>query len=74
VSSLYDAIQQIQLKTNFSKSLADRDLDVVYVSALNLATAVINCLATAIHGLSSKKRGIPIVYYLLTPAQSLSEF
>jgi hypothetical protein len=62
VSSLYDAIQQIQLKANFSKSLADRDLDVVYLSALNLSTAVIDCLATAIHGISSKKRGMNIVY------------
>jgi hypothetical protein len=49
------------LKPNFSKSLADRDLDVVYLSALNLSTAVIDCLANAIHGISSKKRGIPIV-------------
>jgi hypothetical protein len=62
VSSLYDAIQQIQLKANFWKSLADRDLDAIYLSALNLSTAVIDCLATTIHGISSKKQGMTITY------------
>jgi hypothetical protein len=60
VSCVYDAMQQIQLKGNFSKNLPDGDLKAVYLSALHLSAATLDCLTIAILSISSRKRGIPL--------------
>jgi hypothetical protein len=68
VSCLYDAMQHIQIKANFSKHLADQDLYPVYLSALKLSATIIECLAVAISSISSKKRGIHPQHQRLTSA------
>jgi len=61
VSCLYSAMRHIQIKADFSKNLGDGDLHAVFLSALTLSATIIDCLAIAISGISSKRRGIPSI-------------